>query len=43
MKKLRFLLSAAVLALAAGTVACTSPVAPDCTDAAACHDIGPNT
>lgn len=43
MKKLRFLLSVAALTLAAGTVACTSPVAPDCTDAAACHDIGPNT
>ncbi len=43
MKKLRFLLSVAALALAAGTVACTSPVAPDCTDAAACHDVGPNS
>lgn len=43
MKKLRFLLSVMAVTLAAGTVACTSPVAPDCTDAAACHDVGPNT
>lgn len=43
MKTLRIIVSVVALTLAAGTVACTSPVAPDCTDAAACHDIGPNS
>lgn len=43
MKTARLIASVIALALAAGTVACTSPVAPDCTDAAACHDIGPNS
>lgn len=43
MKKLRFVLSVVAVSLAMGTLACTSPVAPDCTDGAAvCHDAGSN-